>query len=96
MRNTCNKIRFKNPNIILKIDLHNEVTKKECTNLTIFNQNNMGLPYIVLHQQRGISFVNNHFFILEWKSPLTRQFHAEHNDTHCNLPSLGGCTVYYV
>ena len=50
----------------------------------------MRLPYIVVHQQRGMLkiFCEQPSFHIEMESlPLTRQFHAEHNDTHCSLPS---------
>lgn len=73
--------------------------------MTFFYQNNMNLPYITIHQQRGkinsLSvpkfLVNNHLFILEWNHRhCARKSHEEHNATYCDLPNTFHLDEFYL
>ena len=80
--------------IILSRNIHYEVRQRVHKKLTIFNQNNMGLLYTIMYKQKGkvssfltlkISCEQPSSHIGMGSSPLTRQCHEEHNDTHCDL-----------
>lgn len=77
-----------------RINMHFEVRKKVLRKLTLFNQKNMKLLDTIMYKQREnrsilafqISFERPSFHIEVGSFPLTRKYHEENNDTHCDLP----------
>jgi hypothetical protein len=71
--------------IVLRIDIHFEVRKRDHIELTIINQNNMKLLHIAFSQERQnlvltliISCEQPSFLIGTGSMPLPRKFHEEH------------------